>query len=298
MPQLPLSYKSPLEAVFLRMLAWEINVAKEKLSVQDVVTEQVQEARMELGLTPFQGGAAHNFIQNLRKEPRPLLSASGTLPRPLEPAWPNEWRLLYLPPHNLVRQLSGKPIHEDCSPASEALIYRRLKVTLRNPTLSTLDVFVGTHKPPSRTFNSHRGLYFLRLAESLYIGKTDEFDIRLSQHWNYYQQHGNSVLWWVFISPEHSVHTFTLDALAAAEALLISFWNEVSLVQNQKRGSDQKPALPYLQQGILLMEAASAVLIWLTRDKKDLGLPSQEIPFKQWSSPQWPQCYEKLPSKV
>lgn len=41
MPQLPLSYSSPLEAVFLRTLAWEIYVANEKLTMQHVTKGEV-----------------------------------------------------------------------------------------------------------------------------------------------------------------------------------------------------------------------------------------------------------------
>jgi len=77
--------------------------------------------------------------------------------------------------------------------------------------------------------------------------------------------------------------------------LLISFWNEIGVVENQTRGSDQKPAFVYLQQGILLVEAASAVLLWLIREKQDLGFPSWNIPFKSWTGTNWPDCYMELP---
>jgi len=300
MTQLPLSYKSPLEAVFLRILAWELYVAKEKMTVNNVIVNQVQAARNELGLTPLKssGGAADDFIQNLRKRPTPVLSAGNTPPRPLEPQWSAEWRLLYLPPHNLVRQLSDKPILAPSGTSAVLPTHSEFLITLRDPALPTLHVFTGKQVPPSKTFGAHRGLYFLRTAKQLYLGKTDEFDVRLSQHYKNHQNRNSPLLWWVFVSPEQSVQTFTLDALAAAESLLISFWNEISLVENQKRGSDQKPAFIYLQQGILLVEAASAVLLWLMRDKQDLNLPSQSIPFKNWTGRDWPGCYMKLPREA
>lgn len=125
----------------------------------------------------------------------------------------------------------------------------------------------------------------------LYVGKTDEFDVRLVQHWNKRNNQTSGVNWWVFVSPEQSAQTFTLDALAAAESLLISFWNEISSVDNKTRGSDQKPAFMYLQQGILLVEAASAVLLWLVRNSKALNLPTQDVPFKAWRGIGWPECY-------
>ena len=105
------NYDNPLIAVFLRILSWEIRVAKRDLKVSDVVTEQVQTARRELGLPPNKGGAPHSFIQKLRSATVPLLSGNNKPPKPLEKIWSkDEWRLLFIPPHNLVRQLSNKPI--------------------------------------------------------------------------------------------------------------------------------------------------------------------------------------------
>lgn len=288
MSHLSLSYDNPVSAVFLRGLAWELYVAKEKLTVQDG-TGQVQAARKEIGLAPLEGGAAHDFIQKLRVGPKPFLSPKNTPPQPVEQDWPSAWRLLYLPPHNFVRQLSNKPVCAVAPANTPSTPHFEFLVTLRNPAVPTLHVFVGDQLPNSRKFGTHRGLYFLRLPDSLYVGKTDEFDVRLSQH-----QRRNP-LWWVFVSPEQSVQTFTQDALGAAEALLISFWNEVSIVSNQKRGTDQKPVFTYLQQGVLLVEAASAVLLWLIRERNDLGLPEWSIPFKPWRGRNWPACYMELP---
>src|SRR5437867_8785902 len=108
MPSLSLSYDNPVTAVSLRLLAWELFVANKQLKVQDVITDQVQAARHELGLAPFDkdGGGAPDFIQKLRLPPNPLLSAKNTPPKPAESKWkwPTAWRLLYLPPHNRVRQ--------------------------------------------------------------------------------------------------------------------------------------------------------------------------------------------------
>lgn len=53
MPQLPLSYANGVTAVLLRIMAWDLYIAKRELKVQDVVTEQVQIARTKLGLKPL-----------------------------------------------------------------------------------------------------------------------------------------------------------------------------------------------------------------------------------------------------
>lgn len=250
-----------------------------------------------MGLAPLKnsGGAADDFIQRLRKPPKPTLSPANTPPRPIEQGWSAEWRLLYLPPHNLVRQLSDKPVLNPRFSAAVPPTHYEFTVTLRDPALPKLNVFVGAQFPSSKTFGTHRGLYFLRTARNLYLGKTDEFDVRLFQHMNNRLKRSDPVLWWVFVSAEQSGQTFTLDALAAAESLLISFWNQTSYVENQTRGGDQKPAFSYLQQGILLVEVTSAVLLWLMRDRQDLNLPSQSIPFKRWTGKDWPSCYMKWP---
>jgi len=287
MSQLPLSYHNPVTAVFLRILAWELYVAKRELKVQDVVTDQIQTARKELGLSPLEGGAAQDFIQKLRLGSQPFLTPKYTPPAPAEPDWPTEWRLLYLPSHGLVRQLSGKPV-VTLLPASET--HKEFQIALRHPALPTLQVFMGANVPRGYVFGNRRGVYFLWLANSLYIGKSDEFDVRLSQHSKL-----KNLKRWVFVSPDASGQTFTQDALGAAESLLISFWNEVADVDNQRRGSDKKPAFAYLQEAVLLVEAASAALLWLTRENKKSGLPDWSIPFKRWKGRGWPECYERVP---
>jgi len=285
MSQLPLSYDNPVTAVFLRILAWELYVAKHHLKVQDVVTDQVQRARHELGLDALEGGAAHDFIRKLRVG-KPLLSPKNTPPAPMEPEWKTEWRLLSLPPHSLVRKLSEDPVVVVPEELPQSQNFKEFQITLRNPALPTLRVYLGAESPKGNPFGTHRGVYFLRRVDSLYMGKSDEFDIRLSQHGKNKQP-----LWWCFITPVASEQTFTQDALGATESLLISFWNEISVLDNQKRGTDREPAFAYLQQAILLVEAASATLLWLIRKQKDLGLPVWSIPFKKWKGRNWPECY-------
>jgi hypothetical protein len=290
MPPKVATYPSPVTAVFLRILAWELYIAKKKLRVQDVITEHVQTARMELGLAPHTaaGGAAHDFIQKLRQPPKPLLSAKNSAPAPKEDFWVSEWRLLYLPSHRIVRHLSVAPVITAIPPASPTQTHRALLLTLRDPAIPTLRIMLGQHLPQGKPFASRRGLYFLRLPDSIYIGKSDEFDVRLSQHQK------KNPLWWMFVSLEAHDTMFTLDALAAAESLLISFWNETSRVANSNRGSDQQPAFIFLQQAVLFSMAASAALLWLLREESP-GFPEWSLPFKKWSGTGWPSCYLQTP---
>jgi hypothetical protein len=98
----------------------------------------------------------------------------------------------------------------------------------------------------------------------------------------------------VFVSLEAHDTMFTLDALAAAESLLISFWNETSRVANSNRGSNQQPAFIFLQQAVLFSMAASAALLWLLREESP-GIPEWSLPFKKWSGSGWPSCYLQTP---
>lgn len=290
MPPNNASYNNPVVAVFLRVLAWELYVAKRELRVKHVVSDQVQVARKELGLLPLHGGAPHDFIQRLRRLPNLLLTPNNTPPRPVEAFWSTEWRLLYLPPHNLVRRLSANPVSSSLEQNEQS--YSEIIVTLRDPAVPTLRVFVGTNRPDGEVFLNRRGLYFIRGANDLYIGKTDEFDVRLRQHYA-----NTNPSWWIFVSQEYSEQTFTQDALTASESLLISFWNEIACIRNGNRGADRKPAFVYLQQAVLFVEAASATLLWLIRERNDLGLPNWSIPFKVWAGHGWPNCYTKVPSE-
>ena len=91
-----------------------------------------------------------------------------------------------------------------------------------------------------------RGVYFLRVPEGFYLGQTDEFQIRMIEHYRKRHPH-----WWVFVSPESKEQTLSLDTLQVAEALLISYWNEVSTVTNNQRGGDKELAFAFLQQAVL-----------------------------------------------
>jgi hypothetical protein len=109
--------------------------------------------------------------------------------------------------------------------------------------------------------------------------RPDEIRTRVRMH------RERPVTWALFMSLGKRSDFFTLDSLAASESLLISFWNEVAVVQNHRRGKDRKPALPYLQQAVLFAEGVSASMIYLARR----GVI--DIPFKKWRGAGWPRCY-------
>ncbi len=92
---------------------------------------------------------------------------------------------------------------------------------------------------------------------------------------------------------------YTLDTLNATESFLISFWNEIAVLDNGNRGGDQEPSFIYRQQATLLCAAISAVWLYLMRledEASKRGLNNWSIPFKEWSGKGWPDCYSKDPT--
>jgi hypothetical protein len=287
-----LTYSDPIQAVLLRRLAWETYIAKPvaKLKAGDITEDLINAARRELGLKQITRGPASDLYNKLASGRNPVIKKKP-FPMPAEKEWATAWRLLRLPSHLFVRELSEKPII--VAENTKGKGFDELRITLRNPALPQLRVFIGIKKPKGDVFSQRRGVYFLRLPDKLYIGKSDEFDIRLAQH---KRGKHRSACWWIFVTPqvETDDKTFTLDALAASEALLISFWNEVCKLGNDKRGADQEPGAAYLQQAILLVAAASATLVWLMREKTRSGvlvkLKPWDLPFKA-KGPKKRECY-------
>ena len=291
---MPLTYDDALVGVFLRKLAWEINVAGGKPSVDDIVKNYVQSAREDLGLKKTTKGAPHAFIHALRKLNPPLLKKI----QPHETGWKDEWRLHNLPSHRIVRTLSANPVYQTIvsnNPTKknpEGVF--QFSVSLRSPAMPKLLVTVGNSRPKSSEL---KGIYFLGEAksleakslevESLYVGQTEEFQVRWDNHVN---SSGRHIIWWVFIAPEEKNDDF--DALDAAESLLISFWTEICVTTNKKRGKDKQPSVFRLQQAILFVEAASAAFLWLMRDKKsEIKFDNFKLPFKPCKAHHWPECY-------
>jgi len=294
-PKMSLVYDDPLAAVFLRILAWEKHVAKRELLVKDIVSDQVQMARLDLGLKKNTKGAPHAFIQSLRKRQPPLLVKNALA----EKGWANNhaWSLRHLPSHRLVRTLSWNPIWFPIDLASEQQKNNsnmfQFSIALRDPALPKLILTVGSGKPTAKTPGDVKGVYFLREDNAFYIGQSDEFIIRCPQH----RMKERKFDWWVFISPQELNGTFPFDSLYAAESLLISFWAETCSITNRTRGKDKEPNFGFLQPAIMFVVAASAALLWLIREQ-DLKFTKWTIPFKpKCSGRGWPACYLANPVK-
>ena len=138
-----LSYNKPLEAVFLRNLAYELYIARKNLTVTYITENLVQNSRFELGLDELKGGAAQQFINDLRNRSRPLLSPARKKPEPTEKEWLKEWRLLYLPPHRIVRDLSKDPIIIESRIIEKNVYY--YEIQLKNSVMQIILSIIYTH---------------------------------------------------------------------------------------------------------------------------------------------------------
>jgi hypothetical protein len=276
-----LQYSSPVDAVFLRRLAWEEHVAKRTPKVGDAL-RYVNDVRNELGLAPFgprgTSGGGDAFVQDLRK--RNLIQQERATASVTDKKWELEWRLLRAPTHGMVRSLAADPVWQANAKEDGC---QRFRFRVRDPAVPELEVFAGTVPELRATCARARGVYFLGTAGGMYLGKTDEFETRGFAH-----ALKKSPTWAVFIRLVEDHQFLTLDSLNATEGLLISFWMEVAAVGNGNRGSDQMPAFAYLQQGVLFALGAAAALLWLHARDDVAGV---RIPFKRWRGRNWPDCY-------
>ena len=261
-----LSYEDPLRAVFLRKLAWELYVLKKDVTIMDIESRYLQDARAELGLKKLRGGARNVFIQDLRKDGY-IHRKDRRHVEPTDPAWQNEWRVQHLPSHQIVRHLSGDPIIMDLHKSEK---YLHFDFIPRDPVFSAVSVYVASVEKLKILTNERaniRGIYIIgKSTNNLYIGQTDEPQVRLPNH-------KQNMDWAVYIALKDDPALLTRDSLYAAESLMISFWNEIAYIENDKRGGDTKPPWKYLQQAIIFTEAASAALLWLERNFKLISIP-------------------------
>ena len=257
-----LEFDDPLDAVFLRIMAWEIYIAKKNFRAKDITGELLQFVRQELGLPLTTGGAPQQFINDLRTANLIETNDHEIFPTNAN-IWEAEWRLLYCPSHGATRHLSQMPIVSIDNKQQKGHV--SFLITLRDSALSSIKVFIGTDRPTglNSPIMKSRGIYVLGLENNgseneIYIGKTTEFGVRSHDHFK-----SKNIKWWIFFSPEEI--SLSKDALDAAESLMISYWSEISYVRNKNRGSDQKPELIYLQQANLFVKSCSAIYIWLAR---------------------------------
>lgn len=273
-----LTYTNPQTAIFLRRLAWELYVANKDITFTNALKDHLLPVRRDdLGLLDPPTNKSGNVSTQLQKlYGKEIEKKSNKIVFVKETAneWKKEWRLLYLPTHNSVRTLSKDPVFTQNKVGGS---YYHLSVNLRSPAIPEIDVYIGSANDIKNICQDSRGIYiaYKQISEKIYIGLTDETNVRFSQNTNVNQ--ANVVL---FFTIKDSAHYLTLDSLHTTESLLISFWLEVATLNNQNRGKSKKPPFRFLQESILLTEGISAILLWLHKRQKQLKIPEFSIPFK------------------
>lgn len=284
---MPLNYRNPLTAVLLRRLAWEQYVARREFTMEDIETKHLPAARRELGLPPVEAKdrAAEQYLRGLFQSPK-RLRLDGQNVKLVGKQWENEWRLHCLPWHDSVRQLSADLLCTELAPA-EKRAYREWSVLSSDSAVPRLRVIVGPAFAPADACKGERGVYVVRRTRSLYIGQSSNLATRILGH-----RSEGEPLWTIAMITDEDVRP-SRDELEAAEAVLISFWHEVAILDNKSLGKLQPPEPEHRQQGILFAKGSAAALHWLMRQKPDVALPDWSIPFRYWKEG-WSESYLKL----
>ncbi|MBM3328001.1 MAG: hypothetical protein FJY67_00820 [Calditrichaeota bacterium] len=295
----------PYDRVFLRSLAWEYLWASIPPKKVGEALQYLQNARIALGIEPLKDPAARERLQVLRrsfsKDPKasPLELIDATY-------WRSHWSLLHLPSHLRIRVLARDAILIGVDPRAEKENFHRYRISFRYQALPIMEAVVGTGKPPSYLDEDRRGLYMLNTPNGLYLGQSSEFATRYIEHAK------RQPKWWYFVSPvierengpnnggdyvkPFAPYKVSLDTLFGAESLWIGFWSEICKTDNKQKGKDTLPEYRYLQEAILLVEAAAASLVWLlTEGIRTIGIGDiiKKIPFHR-KHQGWPDGYLNL----
>lgn len=292
--------QSPLDALMVRQIAWEIFVQDNKSihgnpNLKGIVQELIPGIRKELGLDPNQGNqsaVADTFINNHFKK--------GILK-----GWDAEmWWALHAPFHGQVRKMSDKPQVSEIEIHSGNLYGFQIQYDLQSPRLNVLvgvnypEIYFGDH--------DHRALYILNVIEgsqkepALYIGQATSMRDRLKEH---LRDEKKKVVWWFLAYPDEDGVDFNTEILDVGELMLIHYWGEVVELANTKRTSnDLHPSEKAINMGAQISQLISATYIWILRKQqkqiaKKLNLDIQKEwlpPFYKWQgTPGWSECYWK-----
>lgn len=309
--KLKCSNSNPLISVIARNIVIYLKHYKESAKTKQEIADFVYtRSRKELGMskrssllkesTSVRSNLNPFFTKHKKEETLPLINSKNYGKNEKysmgDTIW-NDWRILKIPPHDAVREktndldfiLKQKSTKEKDKQNKEKKGLIEFSISLLNPLLPDINVYIGDKETMPNIINGEKGLYFLkhiiRRKEYLYLGETDEFYTRFQDH-----KKKKEILWWIFLSLDKEIeNTYSFDSLHAAEALLISYWNEVAFVSNINRGFDKTPNFNSLQQGIALVQACSSIFIWLIKrnnqKQENLIYKNYKIPIKHWDIP-------------
>ncbi len=290
-----LSQTKASQAVFYREFLRRAHAMGKGFTFKEAL-EIMQCARKELGLQPYKDGSASGMLQTLTKgyslnkrisknfKNPPFTKNSNEELEPSDKNWGKNWHLFFAPRHSMVRWLecTGKlvPITQ------EGISYHRFIPMY--PVFPEVDIVVSKRENAQKTLLKYEktrqsaefkhgvpGLYFkFNNNTSIYIGKTDEPHIRSMAKRPPFD-------WIVFVSRAHEEGLMSLDVLNTSEALLITFWSEITRISNNQKGVDKAPVQrSRIREASSFVAVVSAALLQIHSRSVSPSLPFA-IPFKK-----------------
>ncbi|OWL93489.1 hypothetical protein CBQ26_19880 [Deinococcus indicus] len=255
----------------LRSAAWTYRHRQEPFAPKDIQAA-VQQARRDMGLPPYRGGAVSDYLQRRTKgtalqkqdnQPVHYLSVDRKL-RPA-PTVMSNWRFLEAADHAVIRLTAFQGLLSKVQDGQYTF-------STRGSHLPSLTVLVGEMAEVRRqvdsdpAFKARRGLYLLRRNGRNYAGQTREFSTRGRSHT------ATGAEFVIFAFPDEQ-ETVSGDVLNVAESLTIASLSELLDLENGNLGSDETPRPQNLREGSAFATAFLAAVFRSAQQELPAGPP-------------------------
>ncbi|MFC4427133.1 GIY-YIG nuclease family protein [Deinococcus navajonensis] len=242
----------------LRHMAWAYSLEQREFTWQEIV-QQINRARIEMGLTPLLQGAPITLLQKRtigspQRDPGlPAHYAKHTRGRYVPVVERLDWRFSAGHSHGEIRRTAQNAVRLLPQPGEDARF-----------------VAQGAHLPDTRfvpltaeendlkRLDGKRGLYVVRYPHHSYVGQTDEIQVRWRQHRKGGASGG------VFVYTE--ANDLSLEALNTAESLAIAAFKELLRMKNGTVGRDRRPLPGEMQRGSALALMFQAAVVRLAAE--------------------------------
>lgn len=255
----------------LRSAAWTYRHHEQPFAPRDIQAA-VQQARRDMGLPPYRGGAVSDYLQRRtrgtalqKKDNQPVHYQS--VDRRLRPddAVMRNWRFLEAADHAVIRLTAFQGVLRKVKDGQYTF-------STRGSHLPSLTVLVGEIAEVRKqvesdpVFKARRGLYLLRRNGRNYAGQTREFATRGRSHT------ATGAEFVIFAFPDEQ-EMVTGDVLNVAESLTIASLSELLDLENGNLGSDERPRPQDLREASAFATAFLAAVFRWAQQEQPAGSP-------------------------
>lgn len=252
----------------LRAAAWTHALTHQPFAPRDIHA-LVQQARVNMGLPPLQGGAVSDQVQRrtsgtslFGQDDRPVHYEGGNGQLVPTARVLADWRFLSAADHAEIRLTARQGHLGQASPG----VFR---FSTRGSHLPTLTLLSGplaeVRALVEGQYADRRGLYLLRRGSQNYAGQTREFATRGRSHGATGADHV------LFAFPDEAQRV-GLDSLNVAESLAIVSLAELLTLENATRGHDAPPQPQELREGAgLALAFVAGVIRWAHDHPTEVG---------------------------